>query len=379
MFSKLLRDAAHELGVDRRTTIFDVRIEFDKGSARLKGEVQDQALKERLIRYMSKKTDIKFIDGLTTLPHSLPGKDARGVASVSVANLYVEPDLRATITTQALLGTPLSIIARKGGWSYVQMPDGYLGWMTETLARMTLDEFETWANSPKVIVTDDHAVCYESTKGSALPISDLVAGDILAMTGGADRSIEVRFPDGRNGYLAKDAAKPLGEWTANAAATPESVLAAAQRFRGVPYMWGGTSPKAFDCSGYVKAVYFLCGILLPRDADQQYSVGSAVKKNERLQPGELLFFCDKAPAHTTDPITHVGISLGGKRFLEASGYVLESSLDPADSDYSEKRATTFIGAKRIIGADVKSGVRFLRDMSYYRDVDRGQKSAVSSQ
>ena len=57
--------------------------------------------------------------------------------------------------------------------------------------------------------------------------------------------------------------------------SPETIVATAYRFFGVPYLWGGTSVKGMDCSGFTKTVYFLNGVLLPRDASQQVARGRA--------------------------------------------------------------------------------------------------------
>jgi cell wall-associated NlpC family hydrolase len=102
-------------------------------------------------------------------------------------------------------------------------------------------------------------------------------------------------------------------------------------------------------------------MLLPRDAGQQFRTGIAVPEPA---PGDLLFF--SAPGSRSGSITHVGISLGGGRFLEASGCVRAASLDPADENFSSTRARTYAGARRIIGKGAKSGVALLRDIPYYR-------------
>ena len=134
--------------------------------------------------------------------------------------------------------------------------------------------------------------------------------------------------------------------------TPETILATARRFFGVPYFWGGTSAKGMDCSGFTKTVFFLNGVLLPRDASQQVFVGEPVDTTGGidLRPGDLLFFGFRATAERKERVTHVGISLGGKRFIHASTDVRVNSLAPADTDYSQHREQMFLRARRIIGA-----------------------------
>jgi cell wall-associated NlpC family hydrolase len=111
------------------------------------------------------------------------------------------------------------------------------------------------------------------------------------------------------------------------------MAALARRFVGTPYLWGGTTPFGFDCSGFVQRLYSLCGVTLPRDAYMQAEspLGSRVPEGELLQAGDLVFFCGR-----DDPrgrgITHVGMMLDEKEVIHAysrDGVIvtpLESSL-----------------------------------------------------
>jgi len=102
------------------------------------------------------------------------------------------------------------------------------------------------------------------------------------------------------------------------------ILAYGSNFLGVPYVWGGTSPSGFDCSGLVQYTYAHFGINLPRTAAEQQQVGTLVTR-ENLQPGDLVFFGD--PAH------HVGIYVGNGMMLNAphTGDVVK--VGPLNSDF----------------------------------------------
>ncbi len=107
---------------------------------------------------------------------------------------------------------------------------------------------------------------------------------------------------------------------------------------GVPYVYGGSSPGGFDCSGFVYYVFGQAGISLPRVADDQYLAGIPVKK-ENLRTGDLVFFCDDS-----GELSHVGIYLKDGQFIHAS---TDTGID-FDSLYRGWRVDHYIGACRIV-------------------------------
>ena len=116
----------------------------------------------------------------------------------------------------------------------------------------------------------------------------------------------------------------------------EKVTHTALRYVGVPYAWGGTSFNGVDCSGFVQAVFEHNGISLPRTADSQFEVGRSVRMSD-LRPGDLVFF-----ETYTEGASHVGIYLGGGRFIHASSIGVR--VDALAQDYYAAR---YIGARRL--------------------------------
>ncbi|MDA8429396.1 MAG: NlpC/P60 family protein [Geobacteraceae bacterium] len=112
----------------------------------------------------------------------------------------------------------------------------------------------------------------------------------------------------------------------------------AERFVGIPYRWGGENVvDGMDCSGFVRAVYNLCGLSIPRTARDQFKTGDPIAR-EDLRDGDLVFF-----GSSENAINHVGIYVGGNRFVHAPKRGEEIRASSIDDSYFDKR---FIGGRR---------------------------------
>ena len=106
----------------------------------------------------------------------------------------------------------------------------------------------------------------------------------------------------------KEKAGPDGEMLLR-----EEIVRTAERFLGIPYQWGGSSPETgFDCSGLTTSVYELNGLKLPRSSRQQWQAGSPVDREELLK-GDLVFFATAGGRK----VTHVGIYVDDNKFIHA--------------------------------------------------------------
>ena len=112
----------------------------------------------------------------------------------------------------------------------------------------------------------------------------------------------------------------------------------AERFVGIPYRWGGDNVvDGMDCSGFVRAVFNLCGMSIPRTSRDQFKAGEPVGKDD-LRDGDLVFF-----GASDDKINHVGIYVGSGRFVHAPRRGEDIRVSTVDESYFEKR---FVGARR---------------------------------
>ena len=120
----------------------------------------------------------------------------------------------------------------------------------------------------------------------------------------------------------------------------DEIIANAKKYIGVPYLWGGTTPSGFDCSGYVQYIFRQSGITLPRTTTEQYKVGTYVSK-ANLIPGDLVFLQNTY----REGISHVGIYIGDGKMIHAEN----SSTGVIISDiFSGYYGARYVGARRIV-------------------------------
>ena len=145
-------------------------------------------------------------------------------------------------------------------------------------------------------------------------------------------------------HIAKASAeaKRRGETYRLTKTDKEALLNYAKYFKGGKYVWGGTTPEGFDCSGYVQYLYKKHGINLPRTAWSQSKKGIPVDL-AHLQKGDLLFFLTDKKRGI--PVTHVGIYLGNGEFIHAASKKKGIIISPITHGHYRK---CFVKARRVL-------------------------------
>ena len=352
---------------DKREAVADIRLMIDStGQMILSGETDLPGLKDEIVQFLVKK-NADFVDDLKILPDPSTVKKPWGLVTVSVANIKGEPSHSSEMVSQAIMGTPVKLLKKYGGWYLAQTPDYYIGWINESSIQTLSDsEMEIWKRSERLIYTGRDGIIFPG-KDSNTIVSDVLTGSILVDSGRQGGIVKVALPDGRTGWVARDVTTDFSKWCSEIEPDPQRLITFAKSYVGYPYMWGGTSTKAMDCSGFTRTIYFTGGIILARDASQQFLHGINVdisQSLDSLKPGDLLYFgyINKAGK---ERITHTGMYIGNSEVIHSSGMVQISSLDSTRSDYSPYLRRGLRGVRRIIGAPSARGTEKVAQHTWY--------------
>jgi hypothetical protein len=313
---------------------------------------------------MSNETQSQELQALQEkpLPYSSAGDKEWALATLSVSNIRSLSDDASELVSQVLMGTPLRVLDRSNKWYWIQTPEKYLGWMDGSgLQVLTADEMDFWRKADRYIYNLLSGYAYDAPALESDTITDLILGDLFEVESDVNGFLKIKIPDGRRGYVRKSECISFFDWSSSEPNT-ESLIQIARQMMGFPYLWGGASSKAVDCSGFVKLVYYAEGIILARDASQQAKYGQPIDFNNinNLQPGDLLFFGSSAQR-----ITHVGIYLGEGSFIHSSGRVHISSIIPGDPKYVAERKNQ--AACRILSSLNTEGIVSVKEHPWYNN------------
>ncbi len=258
----------------------------------------------------------------------------KATINVGVSSHYREGSYNSEVTTQGLLGEVVEVIDHQPLFSKVAQTDGYQSWVSTDQLSFHPEPVD---NKGSKLVTSHFIDIFEEPSTETKRLRDGVIGCTITVVDEKENWAQIILPDQTLGWVLKGnlgAPKKLSE---------HNLIQQAKDFLGYQYIWGGITPKGFDCSGLIQTVFKLCSCPLPRDSYQQQQQNLVSHNHSDARPGDLLFF-----GKNTERVTHVALSLGEERFIHASGWVKENSLNPQDSDYSEHHVNTFISVNRYL-------------------------------
>ena len=342
---------------DGREGLFDITVDqINRDFIVLRGETNVPQAKKEVLDYFE-NSGSTLIDSIRILPDTIENGRFFGCVTISVANLRKQPDHAAELVSQAIMGTPLIVLKNEDSWLLVQTPDRYISWTEESSVKlMTRTEMNVWSHSDRIIYLVNSGFIYSSNDESRV-VGDIVAGSIIRNSGKVKGYTMVLLPDGREGFVRDNEIADFNSWKSDLDYSGDRLSSVVNTFMGSPYLWGGSSTKAVDCSGFVQSVYFMNGIILSRDASLQAGHGSVIdisKGFDKLKKGDLLFFGwknDKGPR-----VTHVAIYLGNSEYIHSSGRVMINSLDSASNIFNSYRKNSLLSARRMFGTENDNGI-----------------------
>jgi len=184
------------------------------------------------------------------------------------------------------------------------------------------------------------------------PLAPLAPLCFLALTSCAQGTMSRTATDVLSSVVL--AGGPTTSRPSTSAPSADRVIGTAEDYLGVPYKWGGTSPRTgFDCSGYVRYVYAQQGVQLPRTSREQARAGRKVSARvASLREGDLMLFADR------ETISHVAIYAGGGRFIHSSSSGGGVRYDDLGTRRGEWFAQHMVAVRRL-AADGRSLVQAL--------------------
>lgn len=276
---------------------------------------------------------------------SSSGSTASGTGTINAYYVRMRsgPSTSYSILGTYNKGTEMTITGSTGDWYKVRY-NGTDGYVYKTyLTMQSGDGFSvTDMDDTAAVVTGAvHMRTGPSTSYQSLRV--LGSGTKVTITGSSGKWYRVSY-NGSTGYIFKsylstDVTSSSGSASTGTSAG-QALVAEGKKYLGVPYVWAGTSPSGFDCSGFVYYVYKQCGYSITRTATAQNTDGYYVSRSD-LQPGDIVIFYNSAMTS----IGHSGIYIGDGQFIHASSGAGKVVISNLSSTYYN---THYYSARRVV-------------------------------
>ncbi len=360
---------------DSRVALCDINIETNSDEIIVSGELDNKEAVSKIEKVVGEEYPDVVLK-LKLLPENNNGQIVNGLVNNSVINLRSNPRHSAEIATQLLLGTPVKILKRENGWYLVQAPNKYIAWVDgSALVRKNRDEIDNYKRSEKIIFNKQYGFSYSEPDDKSQVVTDLVLGSVLPILKSNSNYYQVQYPDNRIAWVKKDEVLDANE-IFNKQINETELVETAIKFVGIPYLWGGTSSKAIDCSGLTSTIYYMNGTLLQRDASQQVKYGEIITTTydwKNLLPGDLLFFRRGDSKTVPEIITHVAMYIGNSEFIHASGRVRINSMDSTHENFVPSYVKRFVKATRVRGEIGSEGIKQISENKFYNEIINNSK------
>ncbi|HHW56937.1 MAG TPA: SH3 domain-containing protein [Clostridia bacterium] len=273
-----------------------------------------------------------------------------GKITGSYVNVRTDSSISGSIITQLNLNDIVTVLEQQNGWYKVRLSDGREGWVfgkyvaVRSLSNVSRGDSE---RTEKVgIVTGNYVNLRSEGSLSGGVIMQLTKNTIVDVLDQQNGWYKVKLADGTEGwiygeYLSVRSSSNVSRGEADRNLV-DNLIEYAKTFLGTKYVYGGSTPAGFDCSGFVQYVFKHFGFSLPRTADDQATIGEKVNR-EDLQPGDLVFFKTLG----SQVINHVGIYIGNGQFIHASSGASKKKvvIGSLEEDYY---ASHYATARRVI-------------------------------
>ena len=234
-----------------------------------------------------------------------------GVTTGSSLRLRAEASTSSSILTTLNKDVTVAVLDKStAGWYKVSYA-GKTGFVSADYLALDGDNvFETYGRVSGDAVNVRTAA---STAGDSL--GTLSRNSVVTVNGLVDGWYDITCESGTRGYIRSDFVDLI---SSASSANGSAVVALAQQYLGVRYVWGGASPSGFDCSGYTMYIMNQFGYSVPHSAASQWLSGQGTRVTYgELQPGDLVFFCDPSRA-AGKACSHAGIYVGNGQIIHAS-------------------------------------------------------------